>query len=313
MRLSLRSMYGGLLLDLEKLTDSLYRYQTQIATGKKYQLPSDAPVEINYALKYRKALADVERYRASIREARSFLKTTEGALDDFKKLIQRAKTLALEGANDVQNPSTRKAIAAEIDGLIQEALALANTQHGDRYVFAGNRPAGYPEGEKPFMLEKETLPNGEIVERVVYHGGQEDLYAGYARGARLLEARNGEEALMASDLFGALIALKNTLAHDNVVDPAKEVEDIQTQIGRLDRVLNHILEERSDLGARLNHLDLKDQLYQELHTTLVGNLGEVEEVDYLEAITRLSARRTAYEAALKATAQTMGLSLVNFL
>ncbi|QJA06557.1 hypothetical protein FVE67_07005 [Thermosulfurimonas marina] len=313
MRLSLRTLYGGLLSDLEKLTDSLYRYQTQIATGKKYQLPSEAPIELNYALGYRRALADIDRYRESIRETRSFLKTTEGALEGFKKLLERAKTLAIQGANDIQNPSTRQAIARELEGLLEEALALANTQHGDRYVFAGNRPTGYAEGEKPFMLEKETLPDGQVVERVVYHGGQENLYTGYAEGARILEARNGEEALMASDLFGALIALKNTLAHNNVADPAKEVEDIQTQIGRLDRVLNHILEERSDLGARLNHLDLKDQLYQDLHTTLIGNLGEVEEVDYLEAVTRLSARRTAYEAALKAATQTMGLSLVNFL
>jgi len=39
----------------------------------------------------------------------------------------------------------------------------------------------------------------------------------------------------------------------------------------------------------------------------------VEEADYLEAVTNLNAKRTVYEAALKAAAQTMGLSLVNFI
>ncbi len=313
MRLSLRTLYGGLLTDLEHLTEAMYKYQTQIATGKKYQRPSEAPVDLNYALGYRRALAEIDRYRESIREARSFLRTVEGALKSFKDLIERAKELALEGANDIQNASTRKAIATEIDGLIQEALALANTQHGNRYVFAGNRPTGYPEGEKPFRLVRESLPDGQVVERVVYHGGAEDLYMGYAQGARILVGRNGEEALMASDLFGALIGLRNTLANNNVTDPQKEIEDIQTQIGRLDRVLDHILEERSALGARLNHLEVKENLYMDFRTTLIGNLGEVEEVDYLEAVTNLNAKRTAYEAALKAATQTMGLSLVNFL
>jgi len=313
MRLSLRTLYGGLLTDLEHLTEAMYTYQKQIATGRKYSRPSEAPVELNYALGYRKALAEIDRYQESIREARSYMRTAEGALKSLKDLIKRAKELALQGANDIQNASTRKAIAAELDGLIQEALALANTRHGDRYVFAGNRPTGYAEGEKPFELVKETLPDGQVVERVVYRGGTEDLYMGYAPGSRILTGRNGEEALMASDLFGALIGLRNTLANDNAADPRKEVEDIQTQIGRLDRVLNHILEERSALGARLDHLEVKENLYRDLHDTLIGNLGEVEEVDYLEAVTNLNAKRTAYEAALKAATQTMGLSLVNFL
>ncbi len=313
MRLSLRTLYGGLLTDLEHLTEAMYKYQTQIATGKKYTRPSEAPVDLNYALGYRKALAEIEHYRESIREAKSYLRTVEGALKSLKDLIERAKELALEGANDIQNTSTRQAIATEIDGLIEEALALANTQHGNRYVFAGNRPTGYSEGEKPFQLVKETLPDGQVVERVVYNGGAEDLYMGYAQGAKILVGRNGEEALMASDLFGALIGLRNTLANNNVADPRKEIEDIQTQIGRLDRVLDHILEERSALGARLNHLEVKENLYMDFRTTLIGNLGEVEEVDYLEAVTNLNAKRTAYEAALKAATQTMGLSLVNFL
>ncbi|WP_297055488.1 flagellar hook-associated protein FlgL [Thermosulfurimonas sp.] len=313
MRLSMRTLYGGLLTDLEHLTESMYKYQTQIATGKKFQRPSDAPVELNYALGYRKALAEIDRYQESIREATSFLKTAEGALKGLKKVIERAKELALKGANDIQNASTRKAMAAELDGLIQEALSLANTQDGDRYVFAGNRPTGYQEGEKPFELVKKVLPDGQVVEQVVYKGGAENLYLGYARGSKILVGRNGEEALMASDLFSALIALRNTLANDNVADPRQEVEDIQTQIGRLDKVLNHILEERSAVGTRLDHLELKKNLYQDFHDILIGNLGEVEEVDYLEAVTKLNAKRTAYEAALKAATQTMGLSLVNFL
>ncbi|HIE32775.1 MAG TPA: flagellar hook-associated protein 3 [Thermodesulfobacteriaceae bacterium] len=313
MRLSLRTIYGGFLTDLEHITEDIYKYQTQIATGKKYTRPSEAPVELSYALGYRKALKEIERYQESIREAKSFLRTVEGALDGLKKVVERAKELALQGANDIQNASTRQAIAAEIEGLLEEALALANTQHGDRYVFAGNRSSGYSEGERPFELIKETLPNGEVVERVVYNGGSEDFYMGYTQGGKILIAHNGEEVLMASELFQTLIGLKKTLSANNVTDPQKEIEDIQTHIGRLDRVLNHILEERSALGARMDHLELKDNLYLELRDVLIGNLGEVEEADYLEAVTNLNAKRTVYEAALKAAAQTMGLSLVNFI
>ncbi len=309
----MRGMYSRLLKDLERITDDIRSYQVQISSGKRYERPSDAPVELTYALGYRKALDDISRYRDSIREGVAFLRTVEGALDGLQSVVLRAKEIALRAANDVQNAETRRAAAKEIENLLQEALSLANTKHGERYVFAGSKPTGYEEGEKPFELVKEYLPGGEVKEWVTYKGGREDLYVGYARDSKMLVGRNGEEALMASGIFDALIGLKNTLLQNNQEDPRKEVEDIQVHIERLDQVFQYLVEERTDLGARMDHLELKKSLYEDFEFTLKENLSDVEDADILEVVTRLSARQTAYEAALKAAARTMQLSLVNFL
>ncbi|HFC98628.1 MAG TPA: flagellar hook-associated protein 3 [Thermosulfurimonas dismutans] len=313
MRISMRTMYEGLLTDLEHLTDDIHKYQVQIASGKLYDRPSQAPVKLNYALGYRKALQEVDRYQTSIREAKAFLRTTEGALSGLEDVVMRAKELALQAANDTQSPESRKAIAKEVDNLLEEALSLANTTHAGRYVFAGNHPTGYSAGKKPFELVKKALPGGEVVERVVYHGGREDFYQGYAKGSKILVGRNGEEAIMASGIFETLIGLKKTLLNNNEVDPHQEVEDIQRHIARLDKVLQHLVQERTDLGARMDHLEVKENLYQDLQNTLKENLSDVEDTDLLEAVSKLSAKQTAYEAALKAAARTMQLSLVNFL
>lgn len=313
MRISMRTMYDGLLTDLEHLTDDIHKYQVQIASGKRYERPSQAPVELNYALGYRKALEEIDRYQTSIREAKAFLRTAEGALSGLEELVMRAKELALQAANDVQTSETRKAIALEVDNLLQEALALANTSHAGNYVFAGNRTSGYAEGEKPFELVREELPGGEVLERVIYRGGREDFYQGYARESKILVGRNGEEALMASGIFETLIGLKKTLLRNNEADPHQEVEDIQRHIDRLDEVLQHLVQERTDLGARMDHLQIKENLYEDFRNTLKENLAEVEDTDILEAVSNLSARQTAYEAALKAASKTMQLSLVNFL
>lgn len=313
MRVSMQTMYNGLLKDLENLTDDIRTYQVQIASGRRYERPSQSPVDLTYALGYRKALEDIERYKTSIREAQAFLRTTEGAYQGLEDLVMRAKELALQGANDVQNFETRRAIAREVDNLLQEALALANTRHGDRYVFAGNRPTGYREGEKPFELVREYAAGGEVLEKVIYQGGREDFYMSYATDGKILVGRNGEEALMASELFETLIGLKKTLLRDNRADTRLEVEDIQDHIARLDRVLNHLVQERTDLGARMDHLETKKNLYEDFKNTFRENLAEVEDTDILEAVTKLRARQTAYEAALRAAAKTMQLSLANFL
>jgi flagellar hook-associated protein 3 FlgL len=306
-------MYDRMLYGLNRLTDDLNRLHTQTASGLKYEKPSDAPVDLVRALSYRKSLEEIDRYQTSIREGVAFLRTMEGALEGLENIVVRAKQLALQGANDDLSPANREALAKEVDSLLQEALSLANTKHGTRYVFAGNRPEGYENGELPFELERTTLGEGETVERVVYHGGAEDLYQGYGTDQKILIGKNGEEVLSSSGLFETLISLKKTLLANNQADAGEEVEEIGVHIDRLDEVLAHLTKERTDLGARMDHLQLKENLYEDFKVTIRENLSDTEEVDFLEVATRLKAKETAYQAALAAAAKVMNMSLVNYL
>ena len=313
LRVGMKTMYDRMLYNLNKLTDELGKLQTQIASGKKYERPSDAPVELVRALGYRKSIEEVDRYQASIREGKAYLRTMEGAFQGLEDLVMRAKELAIQARNTTLSPANRKALAKEVDNLLQEALALANTRHGGRYVFGGNRPSGYANGEAPFELVKESLPDGQVKKRVVYHGGEEDFYYSYSPDGKILIGRNGNKAIVESGIFDTLISLKRTLEADNVEDPRREVEELGVHIDRLDRVLDHLLRERADLGARMDHLELKENLYDDLKNTIKENLSNTEEADLIEVATRLRAKETAYQAALAASAKVMQQSLVNYL
>ena len=302
-----------MLYNLNRLTNDIQKLQTQIASGTKIEKPSDDPVALVRTMGYRKSLEDIERYRVSIREGKSFLRTMEGAYDGLENIVIRAKQLALQARNDDLTPENRQAIAREVENLLKEALALANTRHGNRYVFGGNKPVGYDETHPPFELVKKALPGGEVKERVIYRGGEEDTYYGYSPEGKILIGRNGNEALMASGLFETLIGLKNTLEANNVSDPQRELEELGTHIDRLEKVMDHLLNERAALGARMDHLELKENLYQDLHDTIKENLSATQDADLLEVATRLKAKETAYQAALAASAKVMQLSLVNYL
>ncbi len=312
-RIGLKTQYDRMLYNLNRLTKDLAEVQTQIASGKKFAKPSQAPVELVRSLDYRKSLAEIDRYRTSIREGKAFLRTMEGAFQGLEDLTMRAKQLAIQARNDTLSPDNRKAIAREVEKLLQEALALANTRHGNRYVFAGNRPSGYPDGKAPFELKKESLPDGSIREYVVYEGGEEDLIFNYSPDGKIVIGRNGNQALMASELFDTLIGLKKSLEANNYSSSEKEIEELGIHVDRLDKVLTHLVNERAALGARLDHLNLKDNLYQEIKDIIQENLSNTEDTDILEATTRLKTKETAYQAALAATAKVMQLSLVNYL
>ncbi|OAG28584.1 flagellar hook-associated protein FlgL [Thermodesulfatator autotrophicus] len=310
-RIGLKTQYDRMLNHLNRLTTELSDLQAQAASGIKFDKPSDAPVALVNTLNYRKAIEEIDRYQSSITESRGYLEAIDKAFDGLENIVTRAKELAIQGANDTLNDQDRLALAREVWNLLEEAVAVANSRHNGRYIFAGNRPTGYENG--PFSLVKEALPGGEELVKVVYEGGREDLFQGYGPGQEILVGRNGEEAVSKSEIFESLIGLYKTLSNNNQVDPKKENENIQLQLERLDRVLNKLTDQHADVGARLDHLELKENLYADLKVSIQENISRTQDVDLLEVATQIRAKEVAYQSALAATAKVMQLSLVNYL
>ncbi len=312
-RVGIKTRYDQILYNLNNLTENIRKLQNQLASGTKFEKPSDNPVDLVRSLDYRRSLSEIKRYQVSIREGKSFLRTMEGAYQGLEDIAIRAKELALQAGNDIMNAENRKAIAQEVDNLLKEALALANTRHGNRYVFGGNRPTNYKNGEKPFELIKENIQSDDILERVIYHGGEEDLKYSYAPEGKIIIGQNGNESIIKSGIFDTLISLKKTLENNNISDSHKEIEDIKIHIDRLEKVFNYLSTKRAELGTKMDHLELKENLYNNLKDTIKENLSDTQDVDFLEVITRLKSKEIAYQAALSASSKVMQLSLVNFL
>ncbi len=50
----------------------------------------------------------------------------------------------MRGLSDTMGAESRATIAEEIDGLIKEAVDIANTKHLDRYIFSGSQQIKNP-------------------------------------------------------------------------------------------------------------------------------------------------------------------------
>ena len=81
----------------------------------------------------------------------------------------------------------------------------------------------------------------------------------------------------------------------------------------LDDAANKMNFSRAELGAREQSLDVLSQRLDDEEIELRDKLSLESEVDLVEAITQLTARQAALEAALRTLAQTANLSLLNFL
>jgi flagellar hook-associated protein 3 len=133
-------------------TANLADLQRQASSGLRIEKPSDDPqaLPILLANKTRDARYDVEL--ANMNDARTVLNLSVTHLLEVNDLFVRAGEIALQG-NQAFESSERAALAGEVDGLLDNLIALANSQHEGRYLFSGTAV-----DVKPFAITASTSP-----------------------------------------------------------------------------------------------------------------------------------------------------------
>jgi flagellar hook-associated protein 3 FlgL len=171
-RITQGTLYARALSDMQR---GLYRYsqlQTQVATGRRVNRPSDDPAAALRILPLRNDIRDLQQLGQNVSLARETLNTSAASLEDGSSIMQRARELATQASNGTLSGSDRQSIAAEIDQLLEQMLGIANSRRGDRYLFGGTET-----GSPPFSLE--TVAGRT---RAVYGGNRDSLEVDVAPG-----------------------------------------------------------------------------------------------------------------------------------
>ena len=90
-------------------------------------------------------------------------------------------------------------------------------------------------------------------------------------------------------------------------------ELVASSITDLDSAQTHLLETRSKVGARLNTLESTLSLHEQVDIVTKTVLSDLQDVDFAEAVSRLSLETFILEAAQQSFARISNLSLFNFL
>ena len=105
----------------------------------------------------------------------------------------------------------------------------------------------------------------------------------------------------------------NFLEVNGISQDIIQVQSLGDSLADLDDLMVELTSQIADFGARSNRIVVQNQIFDNLKLATTENLSEKQDTDILEALMQLKAKETAYQAALSAAAQTMQLSLVNFL
>ncbi len=292
MRISNQQMTDRVLSQLAATQQRLLSAQDQVSTGKRIQLPSDDPVDIQRMLAAKTDIELGQQFTRNINLALGELSATESALSQMSALFSRANELAVQAANGTLSGTERGLIAQEVSQLLTQAIDLGNTRYAGHYIFAGQLT-----DTAPYVPDDPTTPTV-----VTYAGDMGRIDREVAEGSRISVNITGNRL----DPFAALITFRdNLLANDEAA--------IALDAGAMEAQLDVALRLRSEVGATMLRAETSRARLSEDEAQLRVMLAGIEDLDLAQAIVELQMSETAYEAALGVAARSMSLSILDFL
>jgi flagellar hook-associated protein 3 FlgL len=311
MRITNNMIQRNVLADLNNVSERLTKSQMKAASGKEITRPSDNPFLASRAMGLRTTLDGTRQFQRNAEDGVGWLDATEQALDNITGSIKEAQELLNQGATDSLDQTSRNAIATEIDQLIESIKQDANASVRGSYLFGGTRTDA-----PPYLM-----------------GPADDTYQGDWGGSTSpppplgvtpgMVREIGPGVTMTVNTVGAELLGSGAVANDGkLLDVLRDIATdlrsgnstaLRNHMPRLEGQLDTALEIRAQNGSRQNRLESALGRLAEVEETNVKQLSETEDADIAETLIELNSQTAAYQAALRAGANIVQASLMDFL
>lgn len=284
------------LSNVQKNLRELYRAQEQVTSGKKIRVASDDPIEASTSMETRSSIRALEQYRRGVQTATARAAREETVLDQLTDMLTRAREMAMAYGSDTVNAEQRHTAAIEVDEMLRQAVSLGNTRFNEGYLFAGTGPniAPYAALANGGILDfTTTSPTGSM---------QIAVSASHSVPANHNGTEIFEDTGVLTSLRDVAIALRSG-----------DREAVLTAAEGIDSAFEEIQNLLSEVGARVNSLQVTDANLDALDAGLQVLKSDVEDVEIEKAITELMGRQTSYQAALMSTSRIIGMTLADYL
>ena len=287
MRVANKTIYDTVTYNLSNCTQGLNQANEIVSSGKRINNLSDDPVALTQALNVKSAISNLEQMQRNISTGNSWLVSSESALTHVQDILSETKTLCIQMANATIDSVQRVSAAETVQNLFDEIVSLGNTNIAGSYIFSGSKTDTTP-------FSEDGTYNGNSNAFTVKIGKDTTVEVGSDGGA------------LFGDILSTIGGLKNSLATD-------DVEGIQDAMSDLDGHFDDISTKISDVGSKMNRMDMKEKIFEDIIFTNTERLSKIEDADMAEAIMELKAREFAYQAALSSSAKLMTLSLIDYM
>ena len=290
-----QSALDGMQTNLQRLM----KLQKQAVTGKKLQQPGDDPFAVEQALGFRNVINQLETSRHSNAATSDWLTSTDQALSQLGDISLRAEEIALRGASDSLGFEGRQALATELEALIEDSIAIGNTQHGDDYIFSGFKVT-----TAPFEAVRDPI-NGLIV-ATTYVGDQGSIVREVEPGTDMTINVLGDPLI--TDVITSLIGLRT-----NLQSPSASLTNISGDLDKIRLQKDKIFDSQAIVGTKARRLQSIASRFEKMEIGFRELLSKAEDADMAQVISQLNQQQFVYQTTLSVNAQSLKTSLLDFL
>ena len=287
MRVANKSIYDSVRYNLGSISEELNKANEIATTGKSINNLSDDPVGLTQSLNIRSALSNIEQMGRNISYGNSWLTASESALTNVQNIISDTKALCVQMASGTIGSDQRASAAVSVQNMLNEIVSLANTDVAGNYIFAGSKT--------------DTIP---FEQDGTYYGDSNAFTIKISKNSTIEIGSAGDA------VFGKVF---NTLDDLKAALQSNDVGGIQDAMDKLDTHFDDISGKISDVGSKMNRMEIKDKIFQDLNFSNTERLSKIEDADIAEAVMNVKAAELTYQAALASSSKVMTLTLVDYL
>lgn len=333
MRVTNGMMSNRMLTNINRNLGLLDRYNTQGATGKKIQMPSDDPIIASRSLKFRTMLSEAEQYAKNSSDASSWIDSTETVFVNMNKILEDMKGLLVTASNDTYTLEDRRKVLTEYMSLVEQFEQELNSDYMGRSLFSG-----FKTDLKPIIKDD----NGNSILNPQIYGpdgngiaGQYieiQVGAGVTLGVNFLATdiynqndfnslRGGQSGnttefqrildFLASDEY-ANMTEDEKLAWEK--DPANDVRGIMERtIRNLDEYQSKLATNETNVGVRSKCVELVQTRLEDDKLNYKSLMSQNEDVNFAEVMMNFNTANSAYLASLNVGMKITQVTLADYL
>ncbi|MBN2073596.1 MAG: flagellar hook-associated protein FlgL [Actinobacteria bacterium] len=301
MRVTLNSIIDTVSSSLQTNLGKLQSLQDGLSSGKRIRKPSDDPINTAKLVVFKTKQNQYDQYSKVIAESKTWLTMTENAIDQVNNIIMEIRQACIESGNASVPDSARQSIILRIQQLKEGLMDESNSKYMNKYIFSGLKTM-----EKPFE---------ETAGVVSYNGDTGGMAREISYGSSIEINFNGADVFNMSGT--AIPGDPNTFEIiDNLVTSlqAGDIDNISNVIlAQVDRAHENIVNIYSEIGSRVNRLDLTGEQNENNMFSITEMISVIEDIDIAEAVMDLKKAEVVYQNSLNVAGRLLPLSLLDFL
>jgi flagellar hook-associated protein 3 FlgL len=288
------------LADINSAQNRLDVTQEQLSSGKKILQPSDDPYGASQSVRLDTELSQINDYTDNVQDGTSWTQAADSSLTSIQNETERVRELVVEAANGSNSQSDLDSINSEVTQLTAAIKQDANAQYNGQYIFSGSATS--------------TAPYSTSSDAYQGNSGSVTRTIGPGQSVAVNADLNSVLGSGSSAADGKLLdVLSQVSAHLTGGTQADRAALSNGDLANLDSNLSTLEQVQTSVGSVSDRLTLASDRLQSMQTSDTTSLSNYQDADYATTMTDFTNEQAAFTAALKASANIVQSSLMDFL